>query len=298
MKLFKKILAAGLVAAMSLSVMGCGGKDETANSDDVISAGETEMTNDSQSDESSTGGVITFGTNAEFPPFEYVSSNGVIDNFDGIDMAIAKEIASQNGSTAAINNMEFDSLLLALQNGQVDAVIAGMTITDERKETVDFSIPYYTATQVMIVKEDSDIKSAADMADKKIVVVQGYTGETCVKELGYKYEAFKKGSETILELINGKCDVVVIDSATAEKYVGDNEGIKIVEDNTAFEAEEYGIAVKKGNTELLNKINTAIQSMLDDGTIGDIAAEYLDADSSDGSDESASAGEASITDAE
>lgn len=298
MKLFKKILAAGLVAAMSLSVMGCGGKDETANSDDVISAGETEMTNDSQSDESSTGGVITFGTNAEFPPFEYVSSNGVIDNFDGIDMAIAKEIASQNGSTAAINNMEFDSLLLALQNGQVDAVIAGMTITDERKETVDFSIPYYTATQVMIVKEDSDIKSAADMADKKIVVVQGYTGETCVKELGYKYEAFKKGSETILELINGKCDVVVIDSATAEKYVGDNEGIKIVEDNTAFEAEEYGIAVKKGNTELLNKINTAIQSMLDDGTIGDIAAEYLDADSADGSDESASAGEASITDAE
>ena len=298
MKLFKKILAAGLVAAMSLSVMGCGGKDETANSDDVISAGETEMTNDSQSDESSTGGVITFGTNAEFPPFEYVSSNGVIDNFDGIDMAIAKEIASQNGSTAAINNMEFDSLLLALQNGQVDAVIAGMTITDERKEAVDFSIPYYTATQVMIVKEDSDIKSAADMADKKIVVVQGYTGETCVKELGYKYEAFKKGSETILELINGKCDVVVIDSATAEKYVGDNEGIKIVEDNTAFEAEEYGIAVKKGNTELLNKINTAIQSMLDDGTIGDIAAEYLDADSSDGSDESASAGEASITDAE
>ena len=298
MKLFKKILAAGLVAAMSLSVMGCGGKDETANSDDVISAGETEMTNDSQSDESSTGGVITFGTNAEFPPFEYVSSNGVIDNFDGIDMAIAKEIASQNGSTAAINNMEFDSLLLALQNGQVDAVIAGMTITDERKETVDFSIPYYTATQVMIVKEDSDIKSAADMADKKIVVVQGYTGETCVKELGYKYEAFKKGSETILELINGKCDVVVIDSATAEKYVGDNEGIKIVEDNTAFEAEEYGIAVKKGNTELLNKINTAIQSMLDDGTIGDIAAEYLDADSADGSAESASAGEASITDAE
>ena len=274
MKLFKKILAAGLVAAMSLSVMGCGGKDETANSDDVISAGETEMTNDSQSDESSTGGVITFGTNAEFPPFEYVSSNGVIDNFDGIDMAIAKEIASQNGSTAAINNMEFDSLLLALQNGQVDAVIAGMTITDERKETVDFSIPYYTATQVMIVKEDSDIKSAADMADKKIVVVQGYTGETCVQDLGYDYEAFKKGTEAILELNNGKCDVVVLDSATAKKYVKDNPNLKIVEDPSAFEAEEYGIAVKKGNTELLNKINTVIDKMLADGTISELGAKY------------------------
>ena len=267
MKKKKKILAAGLVTAMSLSLVACGGKAEV----------KEEETGGESSD------VITFGTNAEFPPFEYVSSNGIIDNYDGIDMAIADEIATHCGAEAAINNMEFDSLLLALQNGQVDAVIAGMTITDERKETVDFSIPYYTATQVMIVKEDSDIKTAADMADKKIVVVQGYTGETCVKDLGYKYEAFKKGSETILELVNGKCDVVVIDSATAEKYVGDNEGLKIVEDSNAFAAEEYGIAVKKGNTELLNKINTAIQAMLDDGTIGDIATEYLDADSSEDS---------------
>ena len=214
-------------------------------------------------------------------PFEYISNEGVIDNFDGIDMAIADTIASECGYEAEINNMEFDSLLLALQNGQVDAVIAGMTITDERKEAVDFSVPYYKATQVMIAKDDSDIKSAADMKGKKIAVVLGYTGEECVKKMGYEYEAFKKGSETILELLNGKCDVVVIDSATAEKYIGDNEGLKIIEDPNAFVAEEYGIAVKKGNTELLNKINDAIQSMLEDGSISEIAAEYLDEDSSD-----------------
>ena len=166
--------------------------------------------------------------------------------------------------------MEFDSLLLALQNGQVDAVIAGMTITDERKEAVDFSEPYYTATQVMIVRDDSDIKKASDMKDKKIVVVQGYTGETCVQDLGYSYEAFKKGSETILELTNGKCDVVVIDSATAEKYVADNQGIKIVEDPDAFAAEEYGCHVLvekpiltdksqvKAFKELLKKTNKVI----------------------------------------
>ena len=215
---------------------------------------------------SSKGGKLTFGTNAEFPPFEFVTSEGVIDQYDGIDMAIAKSIAEQNDMTAAIENMEFDSLLVALQNGQIDAVIAGMTATDERRETVDFSTPYYTATQVMIVKEDSDIAAAADMADKKICVVQGYP-----------YEAFKKGTEAVMELVNGKCDVVVIDSATAQKYVSDNEGLKIVEDASAFESEEYAIAVQKGNTELLEKINKSIEAMLADGTVNELAVKYTEA---------------------
>lgn len=218
--------------------------------------------------------VITFGTNAEFPPFEFVTGKGVIGEFDGIDIAIAKQIGDDIGKTAEIENMEFDSLLLALENGQVDAVIAGMTITAEKEEEIDFSVPYYTAKQVMIVKEDSDIKVAADMADKKIVVIQGYTGETCVKDMGYAYEAFKKGSEAILELVNGKCDVVVIDSATAQKYVNDNKGLKIVEDAESFDSEEYGIAVKEGNSELLEKINASLKKMIEDGTVNELSAKY------------------------
>ena len=282
MKLVKKLAALGLAAVMAFSMAACGSSGKVGTFEEVGDA-------DSEVIETGAGGTIVFGTNAEFPPFEYVAGEGVIDNFDGIDMAIAKQIAEENGKTASINNMEFDSLLLALQNGQVDAVIAGMTITDERKEAVDFSEPYYTATQVMIVRDDSDIKKASDMKDKKIVVVQGYTGETCVQDLGYSYEAFKKGSETILELTNGKCDVVVIDSATAEKYVADNQGIKIVEDPDAFAAEEYGIAVKKGNTELLDQINASIKKMKEDGTIASISAQYLDADttSEDGGDSEA-----------
>ena len=224
-----------------------------------------------------TEGVLTFGTNAEFPPFEFVAGKGVIDQYDGIDMAIAKQIAEDNGMTAAIENMEFDSLLVALQNGQIDAAIAAMTVTEERKEAVDFSVPYYTATQVMIVKEDSDIAAAADMADKKICVVQGYTGEICVNDMGYSYEAFKKGTEAVLELVNGKCDVVVIDSATAQKYVDDNEGLKIVEDASAFESEEYAVAVQKGNTALLDMINKAIEAKLADGTISDLGVQYTEA---------------------
>ncbi|MBD5518901.1 MAG: basic amino acid ABC transporter substrate-binding protein [Lachnospiraceae bacterium] len=222
------------------------------------------------------GDTLTFGTNPEFPPFEFITSNGVIGEFDGIDMAIAKQIAEENGMTVAMESMEFDSLLVALQNGQIDAVIAGMTATDERRETVDFSTTYYTATQVMIVREDSDITKATDMADKKICVVQGYTGEVCVQEMGYSYEAFKKGTEAVLELVNGKCDVVVIDSATAQKYVGDNEGLKIVEDASAFESEEYAIAVQKGNTELLDKINASVEKMLSDGTINELAVKYTE----------------------
>lgn len=223
------------------------------------------------------GNVITFGTNPEFPPFEYVTSNGVLGEFDGIDMAIAQRIGADNGMEVKMESMEFDSLLVALQNGQIDAVIAGMTATDERKETVDFSTPYYTATQVMIVKEDSDIATAADMADKRICVIQGYTGEVCVQEMGYTYEAFKKGTEAVMELVNGKCDVVVLDSATAQKYVSDNEGLKIVEDASAFESEEYAIAVQKDNKELLDKINASIEKMLADGTINDLAVQYTEA---------------------
>ena len=220
--------------------------------------------------------TLTFGTNAEFPPFEFVSSNGLIDQYDGIDIAVAKQIGDDNGKAVKIENMEFDSLLIALQNGQIDAVIAGMTVTEERKEAVDFSTPYYVAKQVMIVKEGSDIKKASDMADKKIVVIQGYTGETCVNDMGYKYEAFKKGTEAVMELVNGKCDVVVIDSATAAKYIGDNEGLVIIEDDEAFASEEYAIAVAKGNEELLAKINASIEKMLADGTINEFSAKYAE----------------------
>ena len=118
----------------------------------------------------------------------------------------------------------------------------------------------------------------AELEGKKIAVVQGYTGETCVKDLGYDYEAFKKGTECIMELLNGKCDVVVIDSATAQKYIEDNEGLKIVEDNDAFSSEEYAIAVNKDNKELLEKINSVIGEMLEDGTIAEYSAKYIDAE--------------------
>lgn len=280
MKKVSKALALVLAAAMLVSTFAACGNDNAATGSSAKESSSAEGSSAAEGTEASNpteGGTIRFGTNPEFPPFEFVTASGVIDTFDGIDMAIAKKIAEENGMSVQMESMEFDSLLVALQNGQIDAAIAGMTITEERAKSVDFSTPYYTATQVMIVKEDSDIAVAADMADKKICVVQGYTGETCVNKMGYPYEAFKKGTEAVMELVNGKCDVVVLDSATAAKYVADNAGLKIVEDAEAFENEEYAIAVAKGNDELLEKINTAIEKMLEDGTISELAVQYIDA---------------------
>ena len=272
LRLIALILSMVMIAACFAA---CGSKTTDTTTD--TEANDTAAADDTAADSTESAGEIVFGTNAEFAPFEFVNSDeGVIDQFDGIDMVIAKQIAEENGMTAKIENMEFDSLIIALSNNQIDAVIAGMTVTEERKEAVDFSTPYYQATQVMIVKEGSDIAKASDMEGKKIAVVQGYTGETCVADLGYEYEAFKKGTEAVLELVNGKCDVVVIDSATAQKYVDDNPGLTIVEDGDVFENEEYAIAVAKGNTELLEKINTSIEKMLADGTISSISAQYID----------------------
>lgn len=272
-KFLSLTMAAVMTAGMLTACSGSSGTSEASSASSASSASEASSASDTSG---SDGGTIRFATNAEFPPFEYVSANGVIGEFDGIDMAMAVEIGERLGMDVTMETMEFDSLLIALQNGQVDAVIAGMTVDEERQKSVNFSTPYYTATQVMIVPEDSDIASAADMEGKRITVVQGYTGETVVSDLGYDYEAFKKGTECVMELTNGKCDVVVIDSATAQKYVDDNEGIKIVEDPEAFADEQYAIAINKDNDELLEKINGVVEEMLADGTVSEYAAKYTD----------------------
>lgn len=292
MKKNTKVLAAAVAMVLGAATMtACGSSTSTSSSAastssasaESSSAASTSSASAESSSDAEASGIesIEFGTNAEFPPFEYISANGVIGEYDGIDMAIAAKIGEELGAEVSINNMEFDSLISSLEGNQIDAVIAGMTVTEERQQSVNFSTPYYTATQVMIVKEDSDIEKASDMEGKLISVVQGYTGETCIQALqeeglNLEYETFKKGTECIMELVNGKCDVVVIDSATAQKYVEDNEGLKIVEDPDEFGSEEYAIAVSKDNTELLDKINDVIDAMLEDGTISDISADYIE----------------------
>ena len=209
---------------------------------------------------------LIMGTNAAFPPFEYTTSQGLVGEFDGIDVAISNKIAENVGKELQIEDMEFDGLVASVSTGKVDMVVAGMTATDERKQSVDFSDPYYVASQVIVVAPD-----------KTVGVVLGYTGDNIVTNdlqlAEDKVTRANRGIDIVQDVKNGKLDAVVIDSATG-KALAEKNGLKIVEDPQAFETEEYAIAVKKGNTELLDKINETLSEMKASGEIEQLAMEY------------------------
>ena len=208
--------------------------------------------------------VIHVGTNAEFPPFEYIDENGEIAGFD---VAVMKAIGEEMGYDVEFTNMEFKSLTASLKTGGLDAVAAGMTITEDRKQSVDFSDGYYEATQCIVVSKDSPVTAMKDLEGKKIAVQEGTTGDLMVTPgtddsvlTDSTVKRFKKGSDAIIELKNGGVDAVVIDKAPAERFVSLNEdSLKCVQDSEASEV--YGIAVQKGNTKLLNDINEGLKKI-------------------------------------
>ncbi len=222
---------------------------------------------------------LVMGTNAAFPPFEFTTSEGLVGEFDGIDVAIANNIAKSMDKELEVADMEFDGLIAAVSTGKVDMVAAGMTANDERRQSVDFSDTYFTASQVMVVAPDNaDITTAEDLKnDKTVGVVLGYTGDSIVTDnlqlAEDKIVRANRGLDIVQDVKNGKLDAVVIDSATG-KALAENNGLKVIEDAEAFEAEEYAIAVKKGNTELLEKINTVLAEMKANGEIDALAVQY------------------------
>lgn len=225
------------------------------------------------------GDKLIMGTNAAFPPFEFTTSTGLVGEFDGIDVAIAKNIADSMDKTLEVADMDFDGLIAAVSTGKVDMVAAGMTATDERRQSVDFSDTYFVASQVMVVAADNaDITKADDLKNgKKVGVVLGYTGDGIVTDdLQIAEENItraNRGIDIVQDVKNGKLDAVVIDSATG-KALAEKNGLKVVEDAEAFESEEYAIAVKKGNTKLLEKINATLAEMKASGAIDELAVKY------------------------
>lgn len=227
------------------------------------------------------GEKLVMGTNAEFPPFEFVADDGqgTVDEFDGIDIAISKKIAEKMGKELTVENMQFEGLIASVQSGKVDFAAAGMTVNEERLESVDFSDTYYVAEQVMVVAADNDkITKAEDLKNAdKVGVVMGYTGDSIVTDTlqldENKILRVSRGIDGVQEVKNGKLDAMVIDSATGIALAEEN-GLKIVKDESVFEAEEYAIAVKKGNTELLNAINEVLAEMKASGEIDELAVKY------------------------
>lgn len=278
----KKYVLALTAALMAASLTACGGsskettaaaKAETEAKTEETKKEETEAAAEAETE--AAGGVLIMSTNAEFPPYEYHDGGEIV----GIDVEIAQAIAEKMGMELEIEDVAFDSIIPEITSGKADMGLAGMTVTEDRKASVDFSDTYAKASQMIIVKEDSAIAGPDDLKGVVVGVQLGTTGDIYVSDLeaeGTTVERYNKGFEAVQALSQGKIDAVVIDGEPAKTFVAETEGIKMLDE--AFTEEEYAIAVKKGNTELLEKINSALTELKTEGVLDEIVAKYIKAE--------------------
>ena len=278
----KKVISLLMAVAMLFTVCmlaGCtdnnsNNNEETSTDEDVSVSASTSMT--------ATEGVLVMATNAAFPPYEYFEN----DDFAGIDVEIAGKIAEKLGMTLEIKDVEFGSIIGGVQTGKFDMGMAGMTVTDERLESVNFSTTYATGIQVVIVAEDSAISSLDDLkadGSMKYGVQQDTTGDIyasdTVENGGYGAEnviRYKTGADAVQALKAGKVDAVIIDNEPAKSFVSVNDGLKILDAEWAVE--DYAICIAKENTKLLDAVNGALAELKADGTIDSIIAKYISAE--------------------
>lgn len=279
----KKLSAMLMAGAMMMSLAACGSSASSASSEAVSSeAASSEVASSASSEAASaaelttvTPGKLTMSTNAAFPPYESTDDNG---NFVGIDVDVAAAIAEKLGLELQVDDMDFDAALLAAQNGKSDLVMAGVTVTEDRQLVMDFSDSYATGIQSIIVKEDSDIASPDDLADKMIGTQRGTTGYIyCSDDFGDEHVTpYDDGLTAVQALVNGQVDAVVIDNAPAKEFVAANPGLKILD--TSYAEEDYAIGVAKGNTAMLDAINGALEELKNDGTLQAIIDKYIKAE--------------------
>ena len=304
MKKIASLLAA--VMLLTATLAGCGNSGSGSSTTDTSSASsttsETSVAQDSSVasetyEEASTTeagdygefttieeGKLIMSTNAQFPPYEMVADgegfNGT--GFEGIDVEIASAIADKLGLELQIDDMEFDSALLAVQNNTADVMLAGLSYSEERDEVVDFTDSYATGVQVVIVKDGSDV-TMDNLGEKMIGTQRGTTGYIYASDTpengGYGEDhvlAYDNGATAVQALMNDQIDAVIIDEAPAKEFVAANEGLTILPGN--WVEEQYCAAVDEGNTALQNAINTALNELMDDGTVDEIIAKYISAE--------------------
>ncbi|MCL2853488.1 MAG: transporter substrate-binding domain-containing protein [Defluviitaleaceae bacterium] len=225
------------------------------------------------------GETIVMGTNAEFPPFEFIADGGqgLWGPFDGVDIAISVRIAEHLGAELYIMDMPFDGLIMALAAGQLDFVAAALTVTDERAQQVDFSIPYYTAYQTILVTADNDtITSATDVYGAIVGVQLGTTGDFAASAMeDVEVMRYSRAVDALIPLMNGQIDAIMVDSITAQFFYEAHPGeLRIVSDPDYFGREQYAIAIRQGQPELVAAINEVLTEMLDSGEIAALVAYY------------------------
>lgn len=238
----KKILSICLLFILTLILSGCG-----KNKNEIIMV-----------------------TEAGFAPYEYYENGEIV----GVDVAIAKEIAKELGKKLVVKNVDFDSIVSELKSGKADFAAAGMSITEERKKQVDFTIEYVTSNQVVVVKKDSSLNDITQLDGKRIAVQLGTVGDSYVTE-NYKNSEINRQKKFLVAaeaVKNNKADCIVMDQIPAQQLVSQNPELKIL-DGILFK-DSYGMAVKKGNTELLDTMNTVLQRLIDEGKIEEYIIEY------------------------
>ena len=284
----KKALSLMTAAALVLSLAACGSTASSAASSEAASpeaassdaasseAASSEAASETETAELSTvePGKLIMSTNAAFPPYEMTTDSG---EFEGIDIETAQAIADKLGLELQIDDMDFDAALLSVQQGKADIVMAGVTVTDERKAVMDFSDSYATGIQSIIVPEGSDIASPDDLAGKKIGTQRGTTGYIyCSDDFGDEnVVAYDDGLTAVQALNNGQVDAVVIDNAPAQEFVAANPGLKILD--TSYAEEDYAIGMAKGSA-LEDAVNAALKELKADGTLQSIVDKYITAE--------------------
>ena len=278
----KKLFALMLTLAMVLSLAACGGKDAPAQDETADDAAVEESTETVESAQpTAVEGVLTMATNAAFPPYEYIEGGEVV----GIDADIAAAIAEKLGLELQIEDMEFDAIIEAVKSGKADIGLAGMTVTPDRAEEVNFTASYATGVQVVIVTEDSAIVSVDDLfaegASNVIGVQRNTTGDLYttwdLEDMGLAtIDRYSKGADAVQALLTGKVDCVVIDNEPAKAFVAETEGLKILE--TEYVLEDYAAAMSKDNAELYEAVNAALEDLIADGTVAAIISKYIPAE--------------------
>ena len=273
----RSFLAAAGLSVAALALTACGGSSASTASSVASSAASSEAASTSAAAGELTtveAGKLTMATNAAFPPYEMTTDAG---EFEGIDIETAQAIADKLGLELQIDDMDFDAALLSVQQGKADIVMAGVTVTDERKAVMDFSDSYATGIQSVIVPESSDIASPDDLADKKIGTQRGTTGYIyCSDDFGDEnVVAYDDGLTAVQALNNGQVDAVVIDNAPAKEFIAANPGLKILD--TSYAEEDYAIGMAK-NSPLEDAVNSALEELKADGTLQAIVDKYITAE--------------------
>ena len=273
----RSFLAASGLTIAALALTACGGSASTASSAASSVAASSEAASTSAAAELTTveAGKLTMATNAAFPPYEMTTDAGA---FEGIDIDTAQAIADKLGLELQIDDMDFDAALLSVQQGKADIAMAGVTVTDERKNVMDFSDSYATGIQSIIVPEGSDIAPPDDLAGKMIGTQRGTTGYIyCSDDFGDDaVVAYDDGLTAVQALNNGQVDAVVIDNAPAKEFVAANPGLVLLD--TSYAEEDYAIGMAKGNTALEDAVNAALEELKADGTLQSIVDKYITAE--------------------